>query len=293
MFIVKLIKVLLVILVFLAAFFPIYVNISAFAAKTQDFLDEELAKRTSMPNFIEYEGVIFERDPCQEEYEQAVYADLDGDAKDELIVRFSGKLEDQSCIALTVIYSFKEGNNVMVKTILGGETPISMELFDVDKDGITDLILRDHSGVHYTLVMIYSYKDNDYKCLFENGTSCFLLDVNTKIEPVRITIGRENWDKEDFCYGNSATESLLEVWEWSGERFAYSPSLSTIPLLTEEKAIEITCQHIKKTMGEIQEETGRVESEGQISDVEAETAIKGWISGTRALQLFKKKDLDE
>lgn len=291
MFIVKLIKALLIIFVFLAAFFPVYVNIPAFAAKSQDYLDSYLAKQSLIPNFIEHEGVIYERDAYWKDYEQVVNADVDGDEKDELIIRLRAGGEDEPPVAVTVIYGFDKGNKILAKTILGGETPTSMGLFDVDKDGIKDLILYDHAGNHYTVIMIYSFKSDDYRCLFENGTACYVHEVNTKLDPVRITIGRENWEKEGFCYAVSDTESLLEVWEWDGEKFAYSPSLSTTLPLTEKEAIEITWQNMKKGMEEIGEETG--ETEGQMSDQELENMAKWWTAGRRSVELFKKEALNE
>lgn len=294
MFIVKLIKALLVIFIFLAAFFPVYINISAFAAKTQDYLDQpkfttdsKLAEEIFMPNVVAHEGVIYRRDSYWKEYEEMVYADIDGDAIDELIVRFRAGGEDAPPVAVTVIYGANKGDKTIAKVILGEETPKSMELFDIDKDGVKDLILYDHAGNHYTVIMIYSFKDNDYKCLFENGTACYVHEVDTKLDPVRITIGRENWEKEGFCYAVSGTESLLEVWEWNGEKFMYSPSLSTTPPLTEKEAIEITWQNMKKNMKEMKKESEV--SEENLSDTDVEFMAKSWIAGIRAFQLFKDK----
>ena len=292
MFIVKLIKALLVIFIFLAAFFPVYINISAFAAKTQDYLDQpkfttdsKLAEEIFMPNVVAHEGVIYRRDSYWKEYEEMLYADIDGDTIDELIVRFRAGGEDEPPVAVTVIYGAKKGDKAIAKVILGGETPKSMELFDIDKDGVKDLILYDHAGNHYTVIMIYSFKDNDYKCLFENGTACYVHEVDTKLDPVRITIGRENWKKEGFCYAVSDKESLLEVWEWNGEEFIYTPSLSTTPPLTEKEAIEITWQNMKKGMEEMKKETEV--SEENLSDTDVEFMAKGWIAGIRAFLLFK------
>lgn len=294
MFIVKLIRALLVIFVFLATFFPVYINISAFAAKTQDYpeqpefsADSKLAEEILIPNAVEHEGWIYRRDPYWKEYERAVYADIDGDARDELIVRFRAGIEEEPPTAVTLIYGVNKGDKTIAKVIIGGETPKAMELFDIDKDGVQDLILYDHAGNHYTVIMIYSFKDNDYKCLFENGTACYVHEVDTKLDPVRITIGRENWEKEGFCYAVSDTESLLEVWEWDGEKFTYSPSLSTTSPLTEKEAIEITWQNMKKSMEEMKKDVEVETSEEIISDTDVEFAAKLWTAGTRAFHLFK------
>lgn len=293
MFLGKLMKVVLIILVFFAAFLPIYINISAFAIQTKksldnmQFTDSEIVKETLIPFLVEHEEKIYVRDSYWKEYEEVVYADIDGDEKDELIVRFRSEGEHIPPTAITVIYGLNKDDKVIAKTILGGDTPKDMELFDVNKDGVKDLILYDHCGNHYTVITIYSFRDGEYECLFENGTACYVHEVDTKLDPVRITIGRENWEKEGFCYAVSDTESLLEVWEWDGEKFMYSPSLSTTPPLTEKEAIEITWQNIKKKMEEIKEEIG--ETERQRSDEEVENAAKWWTAGRRSVELFKKE----
>ena len=238
-----------------------------------------------MPNQVEHEGKIYVRDPYWEKYEQTIYEDINGDGGVEVIVRFRDDGEEGWPTTITAIYDVSDGRKTLIKTIAGGETPKGMDLFDVDNDGVKDLILYDHSGNHYTIILIYSFKDNDYRCLFKNGTACYVHEVNTKETPVRITIGRENWENEEFCYANSDTESLLEVWEWDGEKFAYSSDLSTTPIITEKEAIERTWQSMKKNMEENKE--GQGESDNQWSEIDTEFAAKGWIAGSRSLELFK------
>jgi len=285
MLIVKLIRALLIVLVFLTVFFPIYINTSAFAEKTAvpinntQFNNAGLSKEFLIPDLVEHEGILYERDPYWEKYEEVVYSDIDGDSENELIVRFRSSNEHMPAAAITVIYDFNKDKKSLTKTIIGGETPKKMELSDIDKDGIKDLILYDHAGNHYTVIKIYSFKDNDYKCLFENGTACYMYEVNTDIDPVRITIGRENWKDEGFCYAVSDKKSLLEVWEWDGKGFTYSPFLSTTPLIGEKEAIELTWQDIKGKMGDKSKE------KGDMSESDAEYMAKCWIGGRRYLEL--------
>lgn len=291
MLIVKLMKIVLLISIFLAVFFPVYINVSVFAAVTKDLSDESLLTDSSMagevlmPSMIEHEGTIYVRDAYRKEYEQAVYADLDGDGSEELVLRFRANAEHGYPVAITAIFGSDKGSKIVAKAILGGETPNGMELSDIDKDDAKDLILYDHAGNHYTVIMIYSFKDGAYRCLFENGTACYVHKVDTGTDPVRITIGRENRQKEGFCYANSDTESLLEVWEWSGKEFAYSPSLSTTPPISEKEAIEITWQNMKKFMEEASKETDGPEQGSDVSD--SEFLAKGWVAGRRAFELFR------
>ncbi|MFC1514488.1 hypothetical protein ACFL5X_01130 [Candidatus Omnitrophota bacterium] len=247
-----------------------------------------------MPKEILHKGEVYLRDPYWKDYEQIERADIDGDGVDETIVRFCGSIDGKNTftVAFTAIYDEEDGKRVLVKTIAGGEKPKDMELFDVDDDGIKDLMLYDHSGNHYTLIIIYSFKDGNYKCLFKNGTACYVHKVNTEQKPVRITIGRENWEKEGFCYAVSDKESLLEVWEWDGGKFAYSPKLSTTPIITEKEAIERAWQVIKKTMEKTKAKETSEENQGDESrydESDTEFAVKCWQAGSRAMELFKEE----
>jgi len=294
-------RIAIIILVFLVVFFPVYINVSAFAAQEKEspanyqFKAINPVKESFMPVIVEHEGSFYMRDPYWEEYEEAVYADVDGDSTDELIVRFRTKEEDLFPIAMTVIYGINKGDKLIAKTILGGETPKDMKLFDIDKDGIKDLILYDHCGNHYTLIMIYSYKDGEYKCIFENGTACYLYKVDTGLDPVRITIGREDWENEDFNYAVSETMSLLEVWEWDGKEFIHQPSLSTSPFLTEEEALEVSWQNTKRLMEEkiLKEYNKSVThlTKDDIDNENIEAVSKLYTAGRRYFKFIEEEDL--
>jgi len=234
-----------------------------------------LYRLTKMPDQVECEGTVYAHDPYWEDYESISYADLDGDGTDEAVVRFvsNGEMPHD---AVTAIYSARDGYKNPVKTVIGGEHPRAIDMADIDKDGIKDLVIYDHSGNHYTEVLIYSFKDGDYRCLFRNGTACYLYSVDTEADPTRIIIGRENWENEEFCYASSATESLEAVWEWRGGAFVFSPKLSTSDFETEKEAIETTWQHINNM---------DISSESASN----EYAMKGWIAGKRSTEVFREE----
>ena len=150
------------------------------------------AQNMVMPDKLEDGGSVYARDPSWDEYAEQLRADIDGDGQDEGIVRFRSKEGAQDPLAVTAIYDLDKDKESLVRVITGGETPKEMELADVDKDGIQDLVLFDHCGNHYTLISIYSYKDNGYKLLFKNGTACYFYKVDGMPEKAQISKGREN-----------------------------------------------------------------------------------------------------
>ena len=123
----------------------------------------------TMPNQVEYNGRTFTHAEGWGKYEEIRYADIDGDARDEIIMRIK-TYQDDFPASFTLIYDEENGGYALKETFLTGETPKSMDLADINDDGIKDLILYDHSGNHYTQIRIYSFQDGKYNCLFENGT---------------------------------------------------------------------------------------------------------------------------
>ena len=196
-----------------------------------------VGQELSMPDQIEYNGRTFVHAEGGGAFEEIRYADIDGDARDEIIMRMK-TYQDDFPASFTLIYDDKDGEYELKETILNGESPKRMDVADINNDGIQDLILYDHSGNHYTQIRIYSFENGTYNCLFENGTACYIYDVKTDLIPVRIIIGRENWEDKEFCYANSGTKSLLEVWRWNGTKFEYSSEHSTVRMIPEIEAIQ-------------------------------------------------------
>lgn len=238
----------------------------------------------TMPNQVEYNGRTYIHAEGWDEYEEIRYADIDGDARDEIIMRIK-TYEDDFPASFTLIYDKDDdGEYELKQTILNGETPKKMDIADIDYDGVQDIILYDHSGNHYTQLRVYSFRDGVYNCLFENGTACFKYDVMVSDKPTRILIGRENWDEEGFCYANSGERALEEVWEWNGAEFEYSPEHSTVRMIPEIEAIQITADNILGRTREIADETDGKDNKAS-GVLKNDNVVKGWISGFRFMEL--------
>ena len=183
--------------------------------------------KITIPNKIDYKGGIYTKMRGSQEYEFLEYADLDGDGKNEAIVRFRiGDIEDDQNI--TAILPNGEGGGDSLGVIIRFGTPVALEFADIDGDGGQEIILYDHTGNHYTTLSIYTWKGDKLIKLFDNGTACYICNINSEKKLTRITIGRENWDYKYFCYANSDKTSLIESWEWNGKAFEFKKDLSTI-----------------------------------------------------------------
>ncbi len=238
------------------------------------------------PNVINYEGVkyVVPGEPY-DEYFSNYTADVDGDGEEELIVRVIG--DDEAYMihnAFTLVYDIKGGEKVLAALFQNGEIPTRTEIKDVDKDGVADIIAYGNSGNHCTSVAIYRYSGGRYEEIFSNATPCFLFEVDTEKDKTMITVGRENWDNEDFCYGNSDELSLKEVYVWNGEEFEYAPDMSNV------EAVGIE-ENILKTLGKFMS-IGVLSEETDVDKAAAMKVIIAWVYGRKMVGLsdvlFKK-----
>jgi hypothetical protein len=253
------------------------------------------AQESWIPQEYEYKGIFYHRgQPAEGEETPEMFLDLDGDGQEEAVVDFGFAYkegqEPEGHWGAVVIYDQKKGKWAPVKTFVSGDHMCGYEFMDVDHDGTQDLVMRAYTGNHYMLITIYSFKDGDYKKIFENGTACYLHEIDAGSNPTKIVIDREDWDNNDFDYASSAELSLKEVYVWDGKEFVYSEDLSTTPWIGEKQAIEDTWRSMKKIMRE-------ANSDGEAADsLQVEYTAKRWTAGSRVAELFEediKKAVDQ
>jgi len=208
-----------------------FVCISATYAKSSksDF-------KITVPEKIVCGTQTFNRDKAFPKYVMLKYGDINGDGKKEAIVRFI--ISEANNIGrknLTAVY-FQKNPTVPAFIIIRNGFPADIEFADIDGDKSNELILYETTGAHYTNIVIYKYHKKDFQKIFANGTACYLLEIDTDHTPVRIRIGRENWNDKNFCYANSGTNSLIEVWEWDKDRFKFNHALSSTKPISEKEA---------------------------------------------------------
>ena len=204
---------------------------------------------------IKYQGTIYTKMRGYQEYEFLEYTDLNDDGKNEAVVRF--RIEDiEGARNLTAVFNSANGKNDLSALIIRLGTPVALEFADIDGDGGQEIILYDHSGNHYTTLSIYTWKKDKLIKLFDNGTACYICNIDTKNKPARISVGRENWDYKYFCYANSDKTSLIEVWEWNGKAFEFNRHSSTTVAVSEEEAAN---KYVEKIQSYLQNTKSREE----------------------------------
>ena len=216
---------------------------SATYAKSQD-----KDFKITVPEKIVCGKQTFNRDKAFPKYVMLKYGDINGDGKKEAVVRFIiSDSKNKGRRNLTAVY-FQKNPAVPAFIIIRDSFPADIEFFDIDGDKANELILYENTGAHYTDIAIYKYHKKQLHKIFANGTACYLLKIDTDQTPVRIRIGRENWDYKHFCYMNSAHTSLVEAWEWKDDKFIFKRHLSTTVPVSEEKAIDDFAKKIIELM---------------------------------------------
>ena len=156
MFIVKLIKALLVILVFLAAFFPVYINISLHT--TADASPESV--KSELEEYLRTYDIPF-----------LIRADLNSDNKDEKITIYrqwdgEGWWSDDQWYIICI---FDEAGNVLYKRDVSYFQEVEgFAVKDTDGDGFKEIIISLGQAQYWDArTQIYGWKEDSYKLMGE------------------------------------------------------------------------------------------------------------------------------
>lgn len=143
--------------------------------------------------------------------------DFDGDGNIETLVGFQGETDPKLKAPLSFIALIKDENGKPnLDFITAGNDYFSkVELKDVDKDGLLEILFWSAGGAHYTNLDIYKYTHGKMNKLFSNGSAC-KVSVEDKT-PFAIKIGREKWNNPNWSY--AAGTDLWEIWEWNSKEF--------------------------------------------------------------------------
>ena len=184
------------------------------------------ANADEIPEKISYDGMDYVYDSSSKEFEQKVVGDINGDGKDELIWSYRAVTDDGIAIPLcaTLIYEINGDKRKLVKTITEGERPDKLYAADFDNDGTKELVVITGSGMHWTNVIVYQYKNSDYIKIFEDGTAASVV-FEENARPLIIKVGRPKWDRQaNWSY---ADEPLWEVYKWDDNASKFSKELSS------------------------------------------------------------------
>lgn len=162
--------------------------------------------------------------------------DFDGDKNIETLVGFQGQTNDDDKSLVSFIVLGNESNGKfkgVIHKIIGNDRFDNIELEDIDKDGLSEIIFWSAGGAHYTSIDIYKYTKGEMKLMFSNGSAC---GVETQKNPFTIKIYREDFNNPKWCYAMETNK--YEIWQWDGKRLDCNKVLSTAKLMTEEEAQE-------------------------------------------------------
>ena len=190
------------------------------------------------PEEVTFGLKAYRQDPTLKQYEQTLFADLNGDGKDEYIWSFRGEPGPRTSgfpRAFTLIYEMNGGKKELVKRVVGNMNPGKLEARDVDGDGKNELIIYTTGGVYnYLNIAICKYKKRSYDVVFEEG-SAVSISLEGDGRDTLISVGRV--DPKAQAGLSDQQEPLLEVYRWNGKTFQYSAALSTTDYIGEKKAI--------------------------------------------------------
>lgn len=202
----------------------------------QSFVSHESSKENLIPSKFEYGGVYYKHDTSFNNFERIIKSEIDGEPKEETIVVFQTRCNEDLPQAFAFIY----GKDYEFRIPLHNY-PGELEAIDIDRDGKKELFFYSHGGAHYTMLFVYKYAgEKGLQKLFENGSACPVkFEFRNNIPTIKV--GRANWVQKGWNYVSG--EPLWEVYQWNGKEFQYKQKLSTTKPISEE---EETLRYLKQ-----------------------------------------------
>ena len=252
--------------------------ISAYSSWTQGNDVRHIdAEGDLIPQQIEWEGTVYNLAPWKDEHKGIRYGDFDGDGVDEIIASFRCSPEGTEYPQpFHLIYDVIDGKPKLVKTIVPDNNYLGeIRIIDLEKGGKKEIAIFTHGGTHYTSLLIYKYEQDEYKCIFEDGSACGVELMDKMLIP-SIKIGRANWDSKvkledgtEINWSYSA-EPLWEIHMWENGEFIYKPDLSSSKRLSEGEEFKRYFNEAAERLKEIEGKKGK----GLIEKTEKELEIE-------------------
>jgi len=139
-----------------------------------------------------------------------IQKDVNGDGKREFIVGGDG---------FVYVCEQKEGVLTVTERIVIGDRLLDAGLFDINKDGLMDLVVKSSSGAHFMELMILTWRNKKSEVLWDTGSpSGVSFSINAR-GIAQVEIGIPLTSKKGWSY---ADEPDREIWTWNGEKFVYT-----------------------------------------------------------------------
>lgn len=151
--------------------------------------------------------------------------DFDADGEKEYIISVQMHTPD------AVVFICKRANNNLEiqHRIDAGDRFKNIKPYDINKDGVNDLVIEGQSGERWSELKIVSRQNGRYFTLWDTGSpSGVSFETNKGNAQVRIGIPLTG-EKENWTYND---EPNWEIWTWDGKKFVYSEGKTNVSKIT-------------------------------------------------------------
>ncbi len=205
---------------------PYYTEASTQWIKKKD-VSLEIGKNNNI--LLKYKNKIFRYPNPKNKYigiKKVIKADINGDGEKEYII--GAQLPDNPndkysyAFGCVLIFSHKKEGFYPDKVFFVGDWFEDVRFFDINKDGVLDLVVEGNSGAHWSELRIVSYQNRKYVTLWNTGSPSGAFFQVDKEGTAQVKIGIPLLgEKKGWCY---ADEPDWEIWEWDSkeEKFVYS-----------------------------------------------------------------------
>ena len=197
-----------------------------------------LKNTAAMPQIFTFKGYKYQivDNFNDNESNVTIKYDFDNDGDIEWLIGFQVASNDDVKVpaSFLVLGKYNKAKFIPIVILQGNDYFNKIQLEDINKDGMSEILFWSSGGAHYTSLGIYQYRKGKMKQIFSNGSACGV-DFYNGSGSVTIKIGRAQLEKPNWSYASG--DYLWEVWQWDGRKFAYNKKLSTSRLIREGEEI--------------------------------------------------------
>lgn len=160
--------------------------------------------------------------PTSENYKsdgikKVLQEDVNGDGVKEYII--GAQLREGSAEApySCVLIGKPTGKKIDIqKQIVTGDYFGDVQLFDVNKDSIKDIVITGTSGMHYSDLAIIGWRNDKYETWWDTGSPSGVFFETDKDGNAQIRIGVSLTEKQGWSY---ADKPEWKIWKWQNDKF--------------------------------------------------------------------------